>query len=418
MAEYKKVTLPNGVRFIAEELKEFHSVAIGICALIGSRYETDSENGLSHFIEHMMFKGTKNRTARQIALEIDALGGMLNASTTKEYTYFYTKVVHQNQTKAFELLVDILQNPSFPQSAFKVEKNVVLQEIKNAEDTPDDLVFFELAKALFNGHPLSNPVLGTKENVQKFKREDLVKFYEENYTLDNLIISAAGRINYDALLDIASKINLKPKKKEREELPLPVETEKLRVKRMKGLKQVYIAMATRTFPYVDERKYPLMVLGTLFGGGMGSRLFQRLREKEGLVYLVASFPDFFKDTGVFGIYFVTSKNLIKKAFKAIFEEMEKFVKKGIKKNELNNAKEHLKGGMVLVLEDTSSRMSRLLKQEIYLGKQMTVDEVIQKVENVKIDDVMGLAEEFLEPSKYSVSAVGDISEKDFDFLNK
>ncbi len=413
MEKFKKTVLENGAVIVTAQLDNFYSVAMGITVKIGSRYETKQENGLAHFIEHMLFKGTKNRTAKDIAREIDGMGGMVNAATSKEYTYFYARVIAENAKPAWDLLQDILQNPLLDEKAIQVERGVIAQEIKAVEDSPEEQCFRNMLSLLYPEHPITYPVAGTRENILRFTRERLFSFREKYYNPDNIIISAAGKIEHDELVNwVKDSLNSNRKTPDKPSFEIPSIKEKIKVHTRKDLKQVHVALGCRTFKYKDKRRLPMLVLSNLFTGGMSSQLFQRLREELGIVYFVAGMPEFFVDTGLFAIYFATTPKYIKKCVSEIFNEMERLKKSKLNKKDLQNSKDNLKGGLILALEDTEHRMSRLAKLELYLGEYRTVDDVIKEIDKCQSEDILSLANELFIRERFVASLAGPVKEKD------
>lgn len=402
-----KTCLDNGVRIVTEEVKGVRSVSLGIAFLTGSRHEKRQESGISHLAEHMLFKGTKKRDAFRIAVESDSLGAELNGFTANEFTYYYARFLDQHLEKIWDILSDIVLNPLFKKDELEREKGVVIEEIRNSNDSSEEEVFRQLSECLFPEHPIAYPISGKEEVVKRLTREDLFDFKKKRYCGENAIVAASGKLSFDRLkrLVVDSLLALPHLKEDTPSPPFPQKIIKSKEKRKKDISQVHIAVGKRAFQYNSPYRYPALVLNTLLGGSMSSRLFQRLREKEGLVYSVFSFFQLYSDIGAMGVYLATSPSAKKKAIDIVFEELKKLAKDGLTKEELVNTKEHIKGGLILELESTVARMVRILKDEIYLQREVSIDETLKAVENVSKDDVISLARELFDIDKFAISAV-------------
>jgi len=402
-----KTCLDNGVRIVTEEVKGVRSVSLGIAFLTGSRHEKRQESGISHLAEHMLFKGTKKRDAFRIAVESDSLGAELNGFTANEFTYYYARFLDQHLEKIWDILSDIVLNPLFKKDELEREKGVVIEEIRNSNDSSEEEVFRQLSECLFPEHPIAYPISGKEEVVKRLTREDLFDFKKKRYCGENAIVAASGKLSFDRLkrLVVDSLLALPHLKEDTPSPPFPQKIIKSKEKRKKDISQVHIAVGKRAFQYNSPYRYPALVLNTLLGGSMSSRLFQRLREKEGLVYSVFSFFQLYSDIGAMGVYLATSPSAKKKAIDIVFEELKKLAKDGLTKDELVNTKEHIKGGLILELESTVARMVRILKDEIYLQREVSIDETLEAVENVSKDDVISLARELFDIDKFAISAV-------------
>ncbi|NOY77570.1 MAG: insulinase family protein [Calditrichaeota bacterium] len=391
---YRKTVLPNGLRVISEKIPYVRSVSIGLWIEAGTRDEPAQKNGIAHFLEHMVFKGTKTRSAFKLADTLEALGGALNAFTGKELTSFYAHVLDEHLEVAVDILADLLENPLLDPQDIEKEKNVVIEEIRDLEDAPDDLIFDYFFQDIFSNHPLSFPILGQEKIVREFERRDLIEFKENNYTSNRIIIAAAGNIDHQQLVDLAGKYFSGIKTtSQRELLALPEERPERHIRTYRA-QQAHVCMGCRTVPYSAPEKYPLLLVNTILGAGMSSRLFQTLREKYGLVYSVFSFTDFFMDTGVFGIYFGTDKGNIDQAIELTANEFNRLLNKELQEDELAKRQSQLKGNLLLGLESTSNRMERLAKMEIYFQGFQTLDDVIQSINEVTLEDIFDVAESY------------------------
>ena len=391
---YRKTVLPNGIRIISEEITSVKSVSFGVWINTGSRNETSKNNGISHFIEHMMFKGTENRTYRQIANSIESIGGVLNAFTTKEHTCYYVKVLDEFSDRAVDVLSDMIQHSTFPKKEIEKEKTVVLEEIKQTEDDPDDLVHEYFEQYLFRDHPLGMQIIGTAENVSSFTRDELAHYVASYYTPENIVVSAAGNIQHDHLVMLVQKyfsMTSHTRSVVRREFSTIPKTKKVYKEFAKPIQQAHICTGTTTFTIHDKLRYPSLLMNSLLGDGMSSRLFQKVRERYGLAYSVYSFMSLMNDTGAFGVYIGTDKNSVKKALDVTYNELERLKTKAISKSELNRVKAQLKGSMLLSLESTSNRMMRLAGGELYFGEYTSLESIVRDIDAVTPDDILDVA---------------------------
>ena len=419
MAElYKKTVLKNGVRVVTERIDQVRSVSIGAWIDVGSRDEAPDEGGVSHFIEHMLFKGTKNRTARQIASSLESVGGALNAFTGREHTCYFARVLDEHLDKAIDVLSDILKNPLFNRSHLEKEREVILSEIKELEDSPADLAHDHLMSTVWKANPLGRPIIGTAESVLKLSRAKLLDFMKRNYTSSRVVIAASGNLRHDDLVGKTRrkfKFNSDLPPAQKECLNPPAEPRRMVVKRKTA--QAHISLGVPTFPYSDRRRYALLVLSNILGGGMSSRLFQSIREKLGLAYSVYSFIDFFEDAGIFGIYMGTHKNNAARVVELVLKEIRRFEKNGLSSTELSDAKHQLKGSLVLALENTSQRMNRLARSELFLRDYLELDGIIDSINRVRAKDLASLAAELLRPERLSVVALGPLAKNALDQID-
>lgn len=381
-----KHTCKNGVRIITENIPSVRSVAIGVWIGTGSRFENKDNNGISHFLEHMFFKGTKKRNAREIAESFDSIGGQVNAFTSKEYTCYYAKVLDNHASHALDTLADMFFNSTFDENELLKEKNVVLEEIKMYEDTPDDIVHDLLSQATYHHHPLAYPILGTEDTLNTFNGQTLRKYMEEFYTPDNVVISIAGNVD-DALIKEVEEhfgsytsANTKP-----EAVKPSFCTEKKA--RKKDTEQAHLCLGFEGLPVGDENVFDLIVLNNIFGGSMSSRLFQEVREQKGLAYSVFSYHSAHLDAGVFNIYAGTAPGQLDEVYDTVSSIIGTLQVDGVTEKEVANSKEQIKGSLMLSLESTNSRMSRNGKHELMLKKQRTLDEILQSIDGVDKQNV-------------------------------
>lgn len=369
-----------------ENVPAVRSVTIGIWILTGSRNETSENNGISHFIEHMLFKGTPTRTAQDIAEAFDSIGGQINAFTSKEYTCFYAKVLDSHKEYALEILADMFFNSSFDEEEMEREKNVVYEEIKMYEDTPDDIVHDLLARAAFGDHPLGFPIIGSEKQLKTFNPKTLKDYMGYRYTPENIVISVAGNADEAFIQTIDKHFGSFTGLKKAEEKPEPqfiAET----IHREKDTEQAHLCLGYRGLPINDSGTYSLILLNNILGGSMSSRLFQDVREKQGLAYSVYSYHTSYLDDGLLTIYAGTGNEQLPKLQRTIDQAVEEVITKGITDKELHNSKEQLKGNLVLSLESTNSRMSRNARNELLIKCHRSLDEMIKEIDLVTHDSI-------------------------------
>jgi predicted Zn-dependent peptidase len=406
--QVQKLTLDNGIKVLVEKMPWVRSLSCGLFVGVGSSLEETNEAGLCHFIEHLLFKGTKNRSAFQIAKEIDAIGGRINAYTTKEYTSYYCVVLDRHLKTAVDILSDIFVNPKFDPKDIETEKNVILEEINMLEDTPDELIHDFLAETLLPKHPFGKQILGNKKSVGSFKQENLLSFRNKLYTPDNLIISIAGNVDFDELASlIKERFDSLKGKKRTVSMEWPEIASKVDVKR-KRTEQIHLAIGFKGLSQLDDRRYSLAVLDNLLGGFMSSRLFQEVREKRGLVYSIFSGIASYYSGGYFYIYAGCAKENVEKVIEIIFEELIKLKKGEVTLEEIDRAKEHLKGTLVLGMESTFSRMGYISKSEHYYDRIVTVDEIFNKIDSVNKNSVSEIADDILDSKSLNLVVIGEV----------
>ena len=379
---YQKTILENGLTIITENIPSVRSVSAGVWVKAGTRQETKDINGAAHFLEHMLFKGTEKRSTRTIARSLESIGGYLNAFTGKEQTCFYAEFLDEHLSKAIDVLADIICNSTFPPGEMEKERTVILDEIGSVEDTPDDLLQDIFTEKLYPDNSLGFPVLGIKETVQNLSRDQILKFYHDFYTFENIIIAAAGNIQHEKLVDLCLKKFTLPRASENPMDLSPVKTGRGEFTIPRTVNQAHICLGTVGLPYNHHQKYELLILNTTLGVGMGSRLFQNIRERYGLAYSIYSYLDFFKDNGMMVIYLGTDKNKKDQALKLLDKEIIKLRSKPLSEPELKQVKAQLKGNIVLGLESTMRRMSRLAKMEIYLKEYHPINSVLENIQKI------------------------------------
>ncbi|MEN6464351.1 MAG: pitrilysin family protein [Syntrophaceae bacterium] len=404
----RKTVLDNGIRIISEEITYVRSVSIGAWVGCGSRYEKASINGAAHFIEHMLFKGTKTRSALDIASEIDSVGGILNAYTGKEVTSYYVKIPDYHLPLAIDLLADILNNSLFDPEELEKERSVILQEINMVEDTPDDYIHDFFSDIFWKNHPLGFPVLGTRETVGNLGRDSLLDFFAGNYTGDNLLIAAAGNMKHDDLVNLVRREFAKNGKKIRRKAGKIPEVKTSSSVMEKDLEQVHAIIGAPAPQYASELRYPGFILNAVLGGSMSSRLFQEIREKRGLAYAIHSYMVSFHDTGMLGIYFGADGERLEEISELTFIELQRIKTELLTEKELRSVKEQIKGNFLLSMESTDNRMMKLAKNEIYFHRNIPAEETVEGIEAVSADDVRKLAEDMFSPKHVCFAAIGNV----------
>jgi predicted Zn-dependent peptidase len=385
------------------------SVSVGVWIGTGSRRETAEQNGISHFIEHMLFKGTSNRSAEDIARSVDSLGGNLDAFTAKEMVCYNTKVLDEHLPIAMDVLSDLVLNPLFRDEDIEKEKGVILEEIKMDADNPDYLVHEIFSSAFWKDHPLGKPILGTRETVKKFSHRVIREYYEEVYTPENILVTAAGNLAHDRLVALVGERfqTVKPRGPV-PGLARPSTHAKISLRSKKELEQVHVCLGVPCYPIPHEDRYICYVLNTVLGGGMSSRLFQNIRERQGLAYAVFSELNPYADTGCLAVYAGTSLESAKQVVQSVMKEFAGMKESVVPPEELRRAKDHLKGSLMLSLESTSSRMSNLARQQMHFARFFTLDELVESIEKVTADEVQRVAQDFFDPKQVGLTILGNL----------
>lgn len=399
MENYYLTTLPGGTKIVSEFIPYVKSFTIGFWFNVGARDENVSNNGISHFIEHMVFKGTKKRSAKMIAEEIESYGGYLNAFTSKEHTCYYSKGLTENLGRTFSVLSDIIQNPVFKETHIKKEAGVVIDELKDLDDNPEELLYDKFEEIIFHGNKLSLPVIGREKNIRNFERNDLFKYHTSNYKTENLLIVASGNVKHDELIKLTEKYITQRKqnfRRRRDEFNFRKVNDAFIEK---DVQQVHTIIGRATFGYKDKKRIPVRFLSALLGEGSSSRLFLAIREKLGITYQINSFLNSYLDTSAFGVYFSTNQNQYSKVIDIVFKEFNKVKDTLISEKELKKVKEYLKGGTILSLESTTNRMMRIANSLLYFDRVIPVEEYLNNIDKVTADDVQKTANELLNESK-------------------
>ncbi|MEP1306934.1 MAG: pitrilysin family protein [Balneola sp.] len=400
-----KTKLPNGLRIVTEKIESVKSISVGIWVKTGSRNETPKQAGITHFLEHMLFKGTEKRTAYDIALSMESVGGYLNAFTSSEYTCYFARCVNTQMDKALDVLSDMVLNPSFPEEEVEKEKKVVIEEMKMYRDSPDDFLFEEYNSRMFQGHELGRPVLGLEETVSSFTRDDLYEYMEERYRAGNLLISVAGNVEHEEVVKLVTEYlgDLPALDVENEDQPLnEFDTSKLEL--TKPIEQTHYILGRRGLNFDHEDKYLLLLANTILGGGMSSRLHQNVREKYGYCYSIQPFNQSYTDSGMWGVYVGTDKDYVEHVHELVVAELNKISEELVPEKELIEAKSQLKGKLLLSQENTSNRMMRLAKSELYFDRFVTLDELVENIDSVTSEQILEFSKEFFD-QKYYMEAV-------------
>ena len=408
---YRRSVLPNGIRVITERMPHVRSVAVGVWLETGSRHESESHGGMSHLIEHLVFKGTATRSAEDIARTMDSVGGQMDAFTTKEHTCFYVQVLDEHLPLAVDLLTDILLHPLFNPEELEREKSVVLQEIKMVEDTPDDIIHDLFAAQIWGDHPLARPILGTRELVTAFGRDGIAEHFGEEYVPPQIIIAVAGNVTHEQVVDLFGRgFNGFRRATPARVSGAPHVAPGVNMVN-KQLEQVHVVMGFPGLRHAAPERYAMFLLNDVIGGSMSSRLFQEIRERQGLVYSIHTGAQAYADTGVLYVQAATDAQNFSKVLKSVLKELRDLKKDGVTADELKRAKDHLKGSLMLSLESTSSRMNRLAKHEMHLGSFLTMDQMLASIDGVKHEEVQALVTQVIDEEQLALTTLGPLDRR-------
>lgn len=411
---YRKTVLPNGIRVVSEQVSHVRSIAVGAWVDVGSRDEDESNNGISHFLEHMVFKGTRRYSANQVARSLEAVGGYLNAFTTKEHTCFYARILDDQLPRAMDIVSDLIQHPTLDVKEMEKEKTVVLEELKNIEDDPDDLIHEYFDRNIYRRHPLGFPIIGRAETIRRFNKASLYRYIRNFYTPERIVVVAVGNLRHDDLVGLVEKhfrgVGGRPASPQRIASP---RTMKASVELFhKPINQAHVCYGTLSYGVRSASRYPLLVLNTILGEGMSSRLFQNIREKYGFAYSVYSFLSLLSDTGNFGVYIGTDPTKVDKSIDLIRREIDKLRSGAISAPEIRRAKAQLKGNTMLGMESMSNRMMRLGSGELYFQESVSLDQVMRKIDAVTADDIAAVAARLLNHENFSTVVISPSAPKD------
>jgi len=404
---YSKTILPNGIRIVSERVTHVRSIAIGAWIDVGSRDEDESNNGITHFLEHMVFKGTRRYSANQIARSLEGVGGYLNAFTTKEQTCFYARVLDDQLPRSVDILSELIQHPRFDVREMEKEKNVILEELKNIEDDPDDLVHEYFDRNLYRKHPLGYSIIGRAENIRRFNKSSLRQYIDHHYTGDRVVVAAAGNFHHDDLVQMVEEsFRMRPGSRKNSRRPVSFRTVKPRREMFhKPINQAHVCYGTLGYSVRSSLRYPLLVLNTILGEGMSSRLFQNIREKYGFAYSVYSFISLMSDTGNFGVYIGTDPAKVEKSLDLIRREIDKLRSGRISGTEIRRAKAQLKGTTMLGMESMSNRMMRLGSGELYFHEHVSLDQVLKRIDDVTPAEVRDVAQRLMNHEHFSTVVI-------------
>ncbi|MBW7996168.1 MAG: insulinase family protein [Candidatus Glassbacteria bacterium] len=413
--DVRRIVEDSGMRIVLEHIPHVRSCSVGVWIGRGSRHEPPEKVGISHFLEHMVFKGTERRNAREIASSIESVGGSIDAFTGREYTCFHARVLDEYMDLAFDVLSDLISSPTLNDEHMEREKQVVFEEIRNMEDAPDDLVHQLYSETVWGDMPLGYPLLGTYETVRGLRSEDIRNYLHNEYIAPNFVISVAGNIDYEATLDLIrrnyafldGRNNNASGGGNGRDGEIKLENCSPVVRHLdRDCQQTHICMGTVSFAHSDSRRYALLLLSNILGGGMSSRLFQRVREDEGLAYVVYTFQQFYMDAGLYGVYVGTEPSQRHRAIDVVTEEFDKLLADGVTEQELEHAKNQLKGQLLIGLESTTTRMFRLANFELNGEGYQPVDKVIERIEAVTPEQIYGVARVILDPEKQFAVSLG------------
>lgn len=408
---FKKYQLDNGILLVAEQIENVRSVTLGVWVKVGSRYERPEKNGVSHFLEHMFFKGTKKRSAADISIDIDSVGGDLNAFTSREGTTFYVKVLDEHIDRGIDLLSDIFLHSTFPEEDIEKEKRVIKEEIKMVEDTPDDYIHDLFYETIWGAEGLGQPVLGKRETIKSFEREDLAAHIRKYYGTKDTVIACAGNFKPDKLLHTLNHTFGGLRRGSEPEKGKTPEFRNRSSAHSKDLSEAHVCIGVEGIPQAHDDRYAMYLINAILGAGVSSRLFQEIREKRGLAYSIYSFVSSYLDTGILGVYAGASKKRVVEVIELIVKEM-KGLKDSVTEVELQRAKDQIKGNLILALESTNSRMQNIARQEIYFGRYFSSEEIIRDVDAVRIGQVRDVLERLVRKDSIAITALGPVTEKD------
>lgn len=410
---FARTTLDSGITVVSERMSEVRSITVGFWFDVGARDEPDSLAGTSHFLEHLLFKGTPTRSAKEIADAFDAVGGDVNAFTSKEYTAYYSRVLDTDIGMATEVLADMLVNSTLAPAELESERKVILEEIAMHEDAPDELVHDLFYRSMWDGHPLGRPVLGSNDTIGSVSRDQVAAYWQDRYSPPNIVVAAAGNVEHDELVarvqelfpDSGGHRTFRSDAPPRPATGVDVHT--------RPTEQAHIVIGSESLHRGHADRHALAVLDTVLGGGMSSRLFQEVREKRGLAYSVYSYRSLYADTGAFAVYAGTTPQNAETVIDIVRAEMDSILHDGITEAELTRAKGHVKGSLVLSAEDPGSRMNRLGRQQITTGEILSIDELIERFDAIEMDDIRRVAKTVFGPQRFRVTVVGPFDEGAF-----
>jgi len=404
---FRKYHLDNGIPLVVEQISNVRSVALGVWVRVGSRYEPGEINGISHFLEHMFFKGTRRRSSRDIAVEIDSVGGDLNAYTSRETTTFYVKVLDEHIDRGIDLLSDLFLHSTFPEEELEKEKRIIREEIKMVEDTPDDYIHDLFYQTIWGDENIGQSILGRRETIKSFQRDDLLSHIRKYYGTKDTVIACAGNFNPDRLISTLNETlgglrrGSEPKKGRKPGFNPAAKVQS------KDLSEAHICLGVEGIPVTSQDRYPLYLLNGILGAGVSSRLFQEIREKRGFAYSIYSFVASYVDTGLWAVYAGTAKKRVVEVIDLIMKEMNA-LRDSITGTDLQRAKDQMKGNLILGLESTNGRMQNIARQEIYFGRYYSPTEIIHEIDAVSLDEVKALSERMIQSNAMALTVLGPV----------
>ena len=414
---FSKTVLANGMRVISERIPSVRSISIGVWVHVGSRDEEAPVNGISHFIEHMHFKGTKKRNALQIAQELEARGGAINAFTSREHTCYYARILNRHLPIAMEVLGDVLNHSKFAPSDIKKEKSVILEEIKDVADSPGDLVHDLFAEKMWPAHALGRPIMGYEENIATLPRAQVIKYIREHYHSGNIVIAAAGDISHRQLVEQVKKHFKWPVNRTAKNGSIPDPSGPSIFARRNGTKQSHVCIGFPSISFADPGRYGILATNNVLSGGMASRLFQNVREKKGYCYTIYSYQEFFRDTGIFCIYFGADQKYVKQATELVLRELKKLKKTYLTKLEMTQVRDQLKGNLMLSLESTTNRMNRIARQDLMLDEYIDLDATSRNIDKISAQDIAEVANRIFDIDRLTCVSLGPTKQKELDSVN-
>jgi predicted Zn-dependent peptidase len=416
-ALYKKSVLENGLRIVTEKISGVRSVSIGVWVDVGSRDETKNENGLSHFLEHMHFKGTRFRSPREIAFSLESLGGSLNAFTSREQTCYHAVVLDKHLDKAVDVIADILTNSTISPVNIEREKSVVIEEIREVNETPSDLIHELFSDCFWRGQPIGWPIMGTEENVRFYKRGAITRYLKKHYRTGRIVVAATGNLSHKRLVNLVrGKLDFPEGNEGRGERAINP-TGFCAEFHKNGSNQTHLCMGFPGISYGDQAKLPLLALHSYLGGGMSSVLFQKIREDKGMAYTIYTFPDFYRDSGVFGAYLATDKKHLHEVIKTILREFGKLKRNRLPQDKIEKINEQLIGGLLLSMESTSGRMNRLARQETLTGEYISLQRAAKLINRITANDILEIARKIFNSDNLTITSLGSASRKDLNLVD-
>lgn len=400
---FDKTILDNGVRVLTERIPSVRSISAGAWVGVGSRHETETEGGICHFIEHMVFKGTENRRMHHIAQRLENVGGYLNAFTSKEYTCFYARALDEHLARSIDTICDLVLYPSLPEKEIEREKDVVIEEMRMYDDAPEDRIFDLVDTVMYPGHAMGRPVIGREDTVRAFDRNSLADFMDRHFVPNRIVVAVAGNVDHRRAVRLVEKAFRRSNRQKHYEQAVPVNPEAAQqaLVDQRPVQQAHLVLAARSYDVHDPRRVALSVLNTLLGGGMSSRLNQNIREKYGYCYNIYSYVNMHSDSGDFGVYMGTDTKHLDHAEKLIYRELDKLAQKKVSDRMMERSRSQVKGSIMLGLESMGSRMMRIGRQELYYDAFFTLDEILRAVDDVTADDIRNVAEDLFHRDRFS-----------------